>query len=286
MNALALTFEDHHVRIVMIDGEPWWVLADVCDVLGNELPHRVAERLDSDEKDSHTMTTPGGPQQMTVISEPGLYKLLATSRKPEARRFDRWVRHDVLPEIRRTGSYHGRMPVTLESIGTLFDQKLEPVHRGMAEMRSEIADVRGNVVFLTKRVDDMAPRHDFSKNTRRQWVYVDWKFYGGYCPCCPRRETKIVDEFGEIKDKQGRSIAHADHMNGRERTKPEDGWLVCKACNWKLEHDAQFKERSKPHHRVFEDHRREEFGTHSSQSYRRRKCSKLVKQSRQHAFVF
>lgn len=107
MNNLALSFEQHEVRLVMISGEPWWVLADVCTVLEIEQATRVAERLDDDEKGVTTVHTLGGPQQTLIVSEPGLYKLLMTSRKPQAKRFDRWVRHEVLPEIRRTGSYHG-----------------------------------------------------------------------------------------------------------------------------------------------------------------------------------
>src|SRR5215831_1735159 len=130
-------------------------MADVCKVLELGNSAMTATRLDADEKGISTIDTSRGPQQAIIVSEAGLYKILMTSRKPEAKRFDRWVRHEVLPEIRRTGSYRGTMP-TVQAIGTLLDQKLEPVHRGMAELRGEIAEVRGNVVFLTKRVDDMA----------------------------------------------------------------------------------------------------------------------------------
>lgn len=83
----------------------WWVLRDVCRVLGLAEPHRVASRLDDDEKGRTLMTTPGGTQEVTIINEPGLYSVILRSDKPEAKAFKRWVTHEVLPSIRRTGAY-------------------------------------------------------------------------------------------------------------------------------------------------------------------------------------
>jgi prophage antirepressor-like protein len=106
-NLIPFKFEELPVRIADRNGDPWWVLADVCHPLELGSPHKVAERLDDDEKGRITIPTLGGPQEMVIISEPGLYKLIATSRKAAAKRFDRWVRHEVLPQIRKTGSYGG-----------------------------------------------------------------------------------------------------------------------------------------------------------------------------------
>jgi anti-repressor protein len=72
----------------MIDDAPWFVLADVCAVLEIENPCNVAARLDEDEKGGQILDTPGGSQQVTVISEPGLYAVLRSSRKPQAKRLD------------------------------------------------------------------------------------------------------------------------------------------------------------------------------------------------------
>lgn len=93
------------VRTVMLDGEPWWVLADVCRVLNLTNSRKVAERLDEDEKGVTQIYTPGGNQNMTIINESGLYKVILRSDKPEAKAFTRWVTHEVLPAIRKTGSY-------------------------------------------------------------------------------------------------------------------------------------------------------------------------------------
>jgi anti-repressor protein len=72
---IPFTFETSEVRVVDRDGDPWWVLADVCHPLELGSPHKVAERLDDDEKGRITIPTLGGPQEMVIISEPGLYKL-------------------------------------------------------------------------------------------------------------------------------------------------------------------------------------------------------------------
>lgn len=83
----------------------WWVLRDVCQVLGLTTPARVAERLDEDEKGVSLIHTPGGDQKITIINEPGLYAVILRSDKPEAKTFKCWVTHEVLPSIRRTGAY-------------------------------------------------------------------------------------------------------------------------------------------------------------------------------------
>lgn len=98
-------FQGHEVRVVTVDGEPWWVAADVAAVLQIARVHSAVRGLDDDEKGAHTMRTPGGDQQLSIISESGLYSLILRSRKPDAKRFRRWVTHEVLPAIRRTGRY-------------------------------------------------------------------------------------------------------------------------------------------------------------------------------------
>ena len=91
------------VRVVMIDGEPWFVAADVCRIL--EIDKTQTRRLDDDEKGLYSIQTLGGEQDTVVVNEPGLYRLVFASRKPEAREFQRWVYHEVLPSIRKTGGY-------------------------------------------------------------------------------------------------------------------------------------------------------------------------------------
>ena len=98
-------FDESVIRTVMKDGEPWFIAKDLCDVLGLENPSKALEKLDQDEKGITNTDTPGGLQQMLTVNESGVYSLAFTSRKPEAKRFRKWVTSEVLPEIRKTGRY-------------------------------------------------------------------------------------------------------------------------------------------------------------------------------------
>ena len=105
MNEIVKFYKDHQVRIVERDGGSWFVAKDVCEVLGISKYRDAVTRLDSDEGCPVLVDTPSGKQEMIAVNEPGLYSLILRSRKPEAKAFKRWVTHDVLPSIRRTGAY-------------------------------------------------------------------------------------------------------------------------------------------------------------------------------------
>ncbi|MCK9928116.1 phage antirepressor KilAC domain-containing protein [Frankia sp. Mgl5] len=98
-------FEGTAVRVLTIDGEPWWVAGDVTRVLGYRLASDAVRWLDDDEKGTQPVRTPGGVQNALVVNEPGLYSLILRSKIEEAKRFKRWVTHEVIPSIRRTGRY-------------------------------------------------------------------------------------------------------------------------------------------------------------------------------------
>lgn len=99
-------FEKRDVRVVMKGIEPWFVAKDVCEVLELGNPRQaLATHIDEDEKGVQKMDTPGGEQEMSVINESGMYALIMRSNKPEAKRFRKWVTSEVLPALRKTGSY-------------------------------------------------------------------------------------------------------------------------------------------------------------------------------------
>lgn len=106
MNSLlAYQFDEEPVRVVMIAGTPWFVANDVARVLGySHAPHMV-RNLEEDELGVHIVDTSGGNREMNIISESGLYAVIMRSRRPDARRFRKWVTGEVLPSIRRTGRY-------------------------------------------------------------------------------------------------------------------------------------------------------------------------------------
>ena len=96
-------YRDSEIRLVKIDYEIWWVLADVCKILGYKNPTMILDRLDFDEKAKSDLGLPGG--DTNIINESGLYSVILRSDKPQAKQFKRWVTHEVLPSIRETGSY-------------------------------------------------------------------------------------------------------------------------------------------------------------------------------------
>lgn len=102
-------FKGHQVRTLTFEtGQTWWVLKDVCDALELSNPSRVAQRLDSDEVtkfDPNSGLGSRSNEPVNIVNESGLYKIVLRSDKPEAREFQRWVTHDVLPSIRRHGAY-------------------------------------------------------------------------------------------------------------------------------------------------------------------------------------
>lgn len=93
------------MRVINKNDEPWFVASDVCRALEISNNRDALNRLDADEKDVALTDTLGGQQQMSIVNEPGLYSLVLGSRKPEAKAFKRWITHEVIPSIRKTGGY-------------------------------------------------------------------------------------------------------------------------------------------------------------------------------------
>lgn len=111
-------YQSNKVRTVDMDGAPWFVLKDVCEVLGLGNSRMVSDRLDEDEKGVSKIDTLGGVQNVTIINESGLYNVILRSDKPEAKPFRKWVTSEVLPSIRKTGSY--TMPKLSKEMQALF----------------------------------------------------------------------------------------------------------------------------------------------------------------------
>ncbi|AXF40057.1 KilAC domain antirepressor [Paenibacillus phage Bloom] len=106
MNQLQVfNFTGKDVRVIMKDGQPWWLAKDICSVLDHSDVSMAVKRLDEDEKLTQTLFVSGQNRNVWFVNEPGLYSLILTSRKPEAKQFKRWVTHEVLPAIRKTGMY-------------------------------------------------------------------------------------------------------------------------------------------------------------------------------------
>lgn len=143
------------VRTVLKDGEPWFVAKDICDILELENSRQVVQTLDEDEKGVCSIYTLGGSQQMSVVSESGLYTLVFKSRKPEAKAFRKWVTSEVLPAIRKTGQY------TVTATNMISE---EFTSRAFAALRSiaVTAGLEGNAATVSadnamKRIHNISP---------------------------------------------------------------------------------------------------------------------------------
>lgn len=129
------------------NGEPWFVAKDVCDVLELSNVGQALARLDDDEKSSITLNdgTPGNPNK-AIVSESGLYALVLASRKPEAHEFKRWVTHEVLPQIRKTGGY---IPTTdVDDDMTILAKAVMIGQRTMEEQKRRIAEQSEHIKVL------------------------------------------------------------------------------------------------------------------------------------------
>lgn len=154
MNSNLMIFENPEfgaVRSILIDGDPWFVAADVCKALELEKTNRALSRLDDDEKGAHSVSTPGGRQRMSIISESGLYSLILGSRKPEAKAFKRWITHEVIPSIRKHGAY------MTDSLLDALEAHPEAVPEYLNRLRSENARNRE----LTRRLRLALPKAEY-----------------------------------------------------------------------------------------------------------------------------
>ena len=131
MNELKVfNYQDNEVRTVEISGEPWFVLKDVCSVLGLGSAHKVAARLDEDERNQIPLTDSlGREQETTIVNESGLYNVILRSDKPEAKPFRKWVTSEVLPSIRKTGSYNQKPLSPVEMFAMQAQINLEQERR-------------------------------------------------------------------------------------------------------------------------------------------------------------
>jgi prophage antirepressor-like protein len=225
-----LKFETHDVRVIDRDGEPWWVLADICAVLEIGNASDTARRLDGDERGIVTIDTPSAPQDMVIISEPGLYKVLMASRKPAAKRLWRWVCHEVLPQIRKTGSYGAHVEPAATQIIEGLKEALRPLairfdgqDQAIERIEDRLDDVSTDVEVIKKAViKGFGGRRRLSEATKRQHIH-DVSELGGRCPCCSRAAVVVEG----VKS----HFAEYDHFYQNSQADGAHTWLICKPCH-------------------------------------------------------
>lgn len=129
-------FENSEVRTVVLEGEPWFVAKDVADILELSNPSMAVNRLDDDERSKLNLGRQG---ETNIVNEFGLYQLVLGSRKPEAKQFKRWITHEVIPSIRKTGSY---------SVATNPMDALRLMFEATEQTQQQVQDVSDRVQTL------------------------------------------------------------------------------------------------------------------------------------------
>lgn len=211
MNQLqVLRYEGKEIRTMERDGELWWVLKDVCEVLTLTHPEMVAKRLDRDEATQIGVIDSLGREQKTaIVNEPGLYNVILRSDKPEAKNFKRWVTHEVLPTIRKHGAYVSARA----SLSYLKEKELEArINNSMARRASTLLKIAEKVTV----------------NEYRNVLYSKAAEIAGGQPLLPlpkvERPTYTAKEIGDRLGISANMVGRLANKNGLKT--PEYGLLV------------------------------------------------------------
>jgi len=145
-------FKNTQVRAIEKDGQPWFVLKDVCDVLELSNPRMVRERLGDDVSSTYPIPDAlGRPQETTIINEDGLYDVILESRKPEARAFRKWITSEVLPTIRRTGSYSVDKPKSQAELLLMYAKSFVEMEQRVERVETAVTTIQET---FTQRDED------------------------------------------------------------------------------------------------------------------------------------
>ena len=194
------------VRTVQKDGAPWFVLKDVCGVLGISKYRDVAERLDPDERGPVRVDTLGGSQEMTCISESGLYNVILRSDKPEAKPFRKWVTAEVLPAIRRSGGYiAGQNDL---SPAELMAKALEVAEHTLAERDARISSLQVQNAI-------MAPKADYFDELVERNTLTSFRDTAKELGIPPRKFTQfLLDKKYIYRDKKEKLMPYENKNDG------------------------------------------------------------------------
>lgn len=150
------------VRTVVKDGEPWFVAADVCKALEIGNPTDVMRRLDDDERTLVSIEGASNTLPVNVINEPGLYAVVLGSRKPEAKAFKRWITHEVIPTIRKTGGYVANDDLFVETYFGDADESMKSAFRATLErvrrLNEEKKALNETVAVQSQQIAEMSPK--------------------------------------------------------------------------------------------------------------------------------
>lgn len=173
---VVFNFDTNPVRSMLITDQPWFVASDVCNALGYSDVSMTVRKLDEDERGTSLIGTPSGDQNMLIVNESGLYSLVLRSRKPEARRFKKWITSEVLPTIRKTGGYQIRQPQALPAIDYPMAKWLG-MNPWMRHAQNPIPNRDGKGITITASMmfcdDYRSPIRELLDNLANEGINVD-----------------------------------------------------------------------------------------------------------------
>lgn len=206
-NIQIFKYENNDVRTVEMNSEPWFVLKDVCGVLGLSNHKVTAQRLDRDEVSQTYLTDSiGRKQETTVINESGLYSVILRSDKPEAKPFRKWVTSEVLPSIRKNGGYiAGQEQMTPEE---LMAKALLVANKTLAERDARISELTvQNTIMLPKAeyFDELVDRNTLTnfRETAKELGISEKAFI-----------RFLIDKKYIFRNQRGKLMPYADRSDG------------------------------------------------------------------------
>lgn len=212
-NIQIFNYQSNEVRTVEMGGEPWFVLKDVCNILGISKYRDTAARLDADERGSVEVDTLGGTQQVIAVNESGLYHVILRSDKPEAAPFRKWVTSEVLPSIRKNGGYiAGQEQLTPEE---LMAKALLVANKTLADREARICELTAQNSQLTVEKQIMQPKAEYFDELVDRNLLTNFRETAKELGIKPKAFVAwLLEKKFLYRDQKGKLLPREDKNNG------------------------------------------------------------------------
>lgn len=217
-NIQIFNYQSNEVRTVEMGGEPWFVLKDVCNILGISKYRDTAARLDADERGSVEVDTLGGTQQVIAVNESGLYHVILRSDKPEAAPFRKWVTSEVLPSIRKNGGYiAGQEQLSPQELmaKALMAKALMVAQKTLADREARISELTAQNSQLTVEKQIMQPKAEYFDELVDRNLLTNFRETAKELGIKPKAFVAwLLEKKFLYRDQKGKLLPREDKNNG------------------------------------------------------------------------
>lgn len=212
-NIQIFNYQSNEVRTVEMGGEPWFVLKDVCNILGISKYRDTAARLDADERGAVEVDTLGGTQQVIAVNESGLYHVILRSDKPEAAPFRKWVTSEVLPSIRKNGGYiAGQEQLSPQE---LMAKALMVAQKTLADREARISELTAQNSQLTVEKQIMQPKAEYFDELVDRNLLTNFRETAKELGIKPKAFVAwLLEKKFLYRDQKGKLLPREDKNNG------------------------------------------------------------------------